>query len=258
MRQTTIRSAARCAALAALGALLVACASKNSATYDERDPLEPVNRVIFKVNDVVDRILFRPAAAGYEFAVPNVVRQGVNNFFTNAGTVGDMVNNFLQGKPRLGLSDAARIALNTSLGWFGLFDPATDAGLAKHNEDFGQTLGVWGFPQGPYLMLPLLGPQTVRSTVGLFTVDRQARVLRYDKNTRRRHALLALNIVRIRANLRFLNKQLDRAYDPYVFIRDAILQRQRFLRYDGRPPSLKQRLPADDSSDEGFAEDEDL
>lgn len=258
MRQTTIRSAARCAALAALGALLVACASKDSATYDERDPLEPVNRVIFKVNDVADRILFRPVAAGYEFAVPNVVRQGVNNFFSNVGTISDMVNNFLQGKPRLGLSDAARLALNTSLGWAGLFDPATAAGLAKHNEDFGQTLGVWGFPQGPYLMLPLLGPQTVRSTIGFFTVDRQLRVLRYDNNSNRRYALLALNIIRIRANLRFLNKQLDRAYDPYVFVRDAILQRQRFLRYDGRPPNLKQRLPADDSGDEGFAEDEDL
>lgn len=252
------RLAARCAALVTLGTILAGCASKDSPTFDERDPFEPVNRVVFKINDVVDRILFRPAAAGYEFVVPDVARQGVNNFFSNVGTVGDMVNNFLQGKPRQGFSDAARIALNTTVGWLGLFDPATDVGLAKHNEDFGQTLGVWGLPPGPYVMLPILGPQTVRSTVGFFTVDRQTRVLRYDKNTRRRYALLALNIIRIRANLRFLNKQLDRSYDPYVFVRDAILQRQRFLRYDGRPPQGNDALQDDEFADEGFVEDEDL
>ncbi|UCG73553.1 MAG: VacJ family lipoprotein [Chromatiales bacterium] len=252
------RLAARSAALAALSVLLAGCASKDSPTFDERDPIEPVNRVVFKFNDVVDRILFRPAAHTYEFVVPDVARQGVNNFFSNVGTVGDMVNNFLQGKPREGFSDAARIALNTTVGWFGLFDPATDAGLAKHNEDFGQTLGVWGFSPGPYLMLPILGPQTVRSTVGFWTVDRQLRILRYDKNTRRRQALLALNIIRIRANLLFLNKQLDRAYDPYVFVRDAILQRQRFLRYDGRPPQLDDGLQDEDFDEAGFDEDEEL
>ena len=258
MGNMSSRLAARCAALLALGVILAGCASKDSPTFDERDPFEPVNRVVFRINDVADRILFRPLAAGYEFVVPDLGRQGVNNFFSNVGTVGDMVNNFLQGKPRLGFSDAARLALNTTVGWFGLFDPATDVGLAKHNEDFGQTLGVWGFPPGPYVMLPIFGPQTVRSTVGFITVDRQTRVLRYDKNTRKRQALVALNVIRIRTNLRFLNKQLDRSYDPYVFVRDAILQRQRFLRYDGRPPQTDDALQDDEFADEGFVEDEDL
>jgi phospholipid-binding lipoprotein MlaA len=242
----------RGAASLLLAAVTVGCASKDSPSYDERDPFEPVNRVIFQINDTADRIIFRQAAYTYELLVPSVARQGVNNFYSNFGVITDMVNNFLQGKPRAGFSDAARFTLNFTLGWGGLFDPATDAGLAKHNEDFGQTLGVWGLPPGPYLMLPLLGPQTVRSTVGFFTVDRQTRVLRYDKNTRRRHALIALNIVRIRANLLFLNEQLDRSYDPYVFVRDAILQRQRFLRYDGRPPKTKKALEVEELEDQGF------
>ena len=257
MRLRTIRRAACGAAVLALGAILTGCASTDSATYDERDPFEPVNRVTFKFNDVLDRAILRHVAAGYKAVVPRPARQGVNNFYTNVGTIGDMMNNFLQGKPRRGLSDAARILLNTTVGWFGFFDPATDVGLEKHNEDFGQTLGVWGLPQGPYLMLPLLGPQTVRSTAGLF-VDRQWWILRYDENTRRRHALIALNIIRIRTNLMFLNSQLDRSYDPYVFVRDAILQRQRFLRWDGRPPDLEESLGDDSMEDEGFIEDEDL
>jgi phospholipid-binding lipoprotein MlaA len=248
----------RQAALALAVAALVACASKDSPTYDKRDPFEPINRVSFKINDTADRIFFRHVAAGYEKVVPNVARQGINNFFTNIGVITDMVNNVLQGKVREGLSDSVRFALNFTLGWGGFFDPATAAGLAKHNEDFGQTLGVWGVPPGPYLMLPLLGPHTVRSAVGFFTLDRQTRVLRYDKDTRRRHAILALNVVRIRANLLFLNEQLDRSYDPYVFVRDAILQRQRFLRYDGRPPETGQSLDDDGFDDLDFEEDEDF
>lgn len=251
------RLAARCAASLGAAVVLAGCAATDSTTYDERDPIEPVNRVMFKFNDTADRLILRHVASGYKTVVPEFARKGVNNFYSNVGTVGDMINNFLQGKPRRGFSDAARILLNTTLGWFGFFDPATDAGLAKHNEDFGQTLGVWGLPQGPYLMLPLLGPQTVRSTAGL-AVDRQWWVLRYDKNTRRRHALIALNIVRIRTNLMFLNKQLDRSYDPYVFVRDAILQRQRFLRWDGRPPERAESLEDEAFEDEDFDEDEDF
>ena len=242
--------------LVLLGAAVSGCASKDSPTFDERDPFEPVNRVFFQVNDIADRVVFRQAAYTYELFVPNVARQGVNNIFTNFGVLRDMANNVLQGKPRRGFSDAARFSLNFTLGWGGLFDPATSAGLAQHNEDFGQTLGVWGLPPGPYLMLPLFGPNTVRSTAG-FLVDRTFSPLSYDKNTRRRHALIALNIVRIRANLLFLNKQLDRSYDPYVFVRDAILQRQRFLRYDGRPPERDQDLD-EGFDDSGFDEDEEL
>lgn len=255
MNEHGIQQAATRAATLVAAAILAGCASTDSASYDERDPFEPVNRVVFKINDTVDRAVLRHVAAGYKFIVPSPARQGVNNFYNNVGTVADMVNNFLQGKPRRGLSDAARILLNTTVGWFGLFDPATDVGLEKHNEDFGQTLGVWGLPQGPYLMLPLLGPQTVRSTAGLF-VDRRWWILRYDKKTRRRHALVALNIIRIRTNLMFLNKQLDRSYDPYVFVRDAILQRQRFLRWDGRAPNRRETLEDDAFEDEGFEEEE--
>jgi phospholipid-binding lipoprotein MlaA len=239
---------------------LAGCASRDSATFDERDPFEPFNRVTFKFNDALDRAVLRHAAAGYKAITPEAARQGVNNFYTNVGTVADMMNNFFQGKVSAGFSDAARILLNTTVGWFGFFDPATAVGLARHNEDFGQTLGVWGLPQGPYLMLPLLGPQTIRSTTGLL-VDRQFWALRYDKNTRRRQALIALNVVRIRTNLMFLNSQLDRSFDPYVFVRDAILQRQRFLRWDGRPPveeGTLDDLGDDDFDDPGFDEDEDL
>ena len=250
------RLTARAFALSLLAVFLAGCASKDSTTYDERDPFEPVNRVIFNINDLADRIVFRQAAYSYELFVPSLARRGVNNFFSNLGTVRDMVNNFLQGKPRRGLSDAARFGLNTTLGWGGLFDPATDAGLAKHNEDFGQTLGVWGLPPGPYLMLPLLGPQTTRSTVG-FAVDRQYSQLFNYNNNDVRTRLLILNIVRIRANLLFLNEQLDRAYDPYVFVRDAILQRRRFLRYDGRVPPETNKLE-EGLDDVSFDDDEEF
>jgi phospholipid-binding lipoprotein MlaA len=250
------RLTARAFALSLLAVCLAGCASKDSTTYDERDPFEPVNRVIFNINDLADRIVFRQAAYSYELFVPSLARRGVNNFFSNLGTVRDMVNNFLQGKPRRGLSDAARFGLNTTLGWGGLFDPATDAGLAKHNEDFGQTLGVWGLPPGPYLMLPLLGPQTTRSTVG-FVVDRQYSLLFNYNNNDVRTRLLILNIVRIRANLLFLNEQLDRAYDPYVFVRDAILQRRRFLRYDGRVPPETNKLE-EGLDDVSFDDDEEF
>ena len=130
------------------------------------DPFEPVNRVIYKVNDFGDRYVARPVARAYEKATPGAFRLGASNFLDNLRYPITIVNDFLQGKVRQGGADFARFALNSTVGLLGLFDPATDMGLEKHDEDFGQTLAVWGVPEGPYLMVPVFGPYTVTSAVG--------------------------------------------------------------------------------------------
>src|SRR5450830_1572514 len=149
----------------AIAATLSACAS--TTANNPADPFEGYNRAMFKFNDTVDTYALKPAATAYKKVLPTFVQTGVSNFFGNLADAWTGVNNLLQGKGRDGVSDIGRVALNTTVGLLGLFDVASEAGLRKHNEDFGQTLGVWGVPSGPYLMLPLLGPSTIRDTAAL-------------------------------------------------------------------------------------------
>src|SRR5471032_3070838 len=142
--------------------LLSGCAGPNP-----RDPYEKFNRAMFKFNDTVDQVALKPAATAYRNVLPTFVQTGVNNFFGNLADAWSAVNNLLQGKGEAGMTDVTRFALNSTLGLAGLLDIASEAGLQKHKEDFGQTLGHWGVPSGPYLMLPILGPSTVRDTVAL-------------------------------------------------------------------------------------------
>jgi phospholipid-binding lipoprotein MlaA len=223
-----------------IAALLVlsicGCAAKNGAQLEEiSDPLEPVNRVTYKINDWGDKFILRPIAKGYEWLLPGFVRTGINNFYDNLGYPMDIVNALLQGKFTQAASDTGRLALNSTLGLAGFLDPATDIGLEQHEEDFGQTMGVWGIPQGPYLVVPLFGPRTVRSGVGNL-VDALYHPQVQMRNSSLRTKINILYFINLRSNLLGIDKELQRAFDPYAFVRDAYLQNRRYLLFDGNLP----------------------
>lgn len=217
--------------------LLGGCAS----THNPRDPFEPVNRAIYQFNDVLDKAILKPAATVYKGVLPQFVRTGVTNFYNNLYDILTALNNLLQGKIADASSDVGRIALNTTVGVLGLFDVATEVGLEKHKEDFGQTLGRWGIGDGPYLQIPFFGPSSLRDAVGQFgdfKVDPIRWIWRNHIATR--NSLWGLYFVNLRANLLDSTKILDEAaLDPYQFQRDAYLQRRRNLVYDGNPPPEK-------------------
>jgi phospholipid-binding lipoprotein MlaA len=225
-----MRLAAFCAIIG-LG-LLGACATNG----DPRDPLEPLNRSFYTFNDGLDTVLIKPAAEVYQGVIPPLARTGVSNFFSNLNDVTVTVNNLLQGKFSEALSDAGRLLINSTAGLFGLFDVATPAGLEKHDEDFGQTLGWWGVGDGPYLVLPFLGPRTTRDAAGL-VVDWNTAPVSYVDPVRDRNQLVGLALISNRAQLLSTSNLLSvAALDEYEFLRDAYLQRRRNLIHDGNPP----------------------
>lgn len=224
-----------------LPALLAALTLAGCATTDgdPRDPWEGLNRKTFAFNDALDKAVMKPIAQGYQKVTPDFAQEGVNNFYGNLEDIGTSLNNFLQGKPKAGATDAARFVVNTVFGVFGLWDIATPLGLEKHDEDFGQTLGLWGVPFGPYFVIPLLGPSSAR--------DAPARLV--DPSVYYNNYLpddvywtwWGLDKVRTRANLLKAEGILDEAaLDRYTFVRDAWLQRRRNQVYDGNPPKLKE------------------
>jgi phospholipid-binding lipoprotein MlaA len=220
---------------AALAIALVLGASAHAA---DSDPLEGWNRIVYRFNDGLDTVLLKPVAEGYRAVVPELARSGVNNFFGNVGDVWSAVNNLLQGKGQDAATMVFRVGTNTLFGIGGLFDVAGDLGLERQSEDFGQTLGRWGLGAGPYLVLPLLGPSSLRDTAAL-PIDMMAGVGAYTDDRRTTNSLAALQVVNTRANLLSAGKVLDDiALDRYVFIRDAYLQRRRNLVFDGDPPPL--------------------
>lgn len=220
--------------LAVLAALLLsACASTPGAGQDPRDPFENYNRAMYAFNTKLDQNVIRPVAEGYADYVPGFIRTAVGNFFGNIGDVWTAVNNYLQFKPREGTQDVARVILNSTFGIAGLIDVATPMGLPKHDEDFGQTLGVWGVKSGPYLVLPLLGASTVRDGLAR-PVDFVADPLNQVSDTRTRNMARVLRIVDDRADLLGASTLLeDAALDPYQFLRDAYLQRRESRVQDG-------------------------
>ena len=223
------------AALACLAAL-----SGCATTADNPDPWEGLNRKTYAFNDAVDRAVLKPVAQGYEKVVPAPARTGINNFFSNLEDVGTSLNNILQGKMVDGINDAGRVILNSTLGLAGLIDVASMNGMEKHYEDFGQTLGWWGVGPGPYLVIPLLGPSTLRDGPAK-VVDPQWYWPRLLDNDTLYWSLWGLDKVRTRASLLQGEKVLDEAaLDRYTFIRDAWLQRRRNQVYDGNPPRAKE------------------
>lgn len=212
---------------------LAGCASlPDSAKPEPRDPWERFNRTTFKVNDALDRAILRPTARAYVKVTPRLLRTGISNFFENLETVTTLVNDALQGKMGAVGHDSARFLLNTTLGLGGLFDPATAAGIDKNDEDFGQTLGKWGVSSGPYLMMPLLGPTTVRD--GLARIpDTFTDPSHYLEDDSTRYTITAVEIIDLRAGLLDLDAQLEQSFDRYAFVRNAWLQRREFKVRDG-------------------------
>jgi phospholipid-binding lipoprotein MlaA len=226
----------RISAALVLAGTLAGCATSGG---NPGDPLEPFNRAMFSFNDAVDTAVMKPVAKGYRAVLPGFVRTGVSNFFSNVEDVWICVNDLLQGKFQRGLGDFGRVLFNTTLGIGGLFDFASDAGLQKNNEDFGQTLGWWGVGSGPYLVLPFLGPSTTRDSLA-FLVDSEADLVWRIDNVPVRNSAVALRYVDRRAGILDATSLIDAAaLDKYTFVREAFLQRRRNLVYDGNPPKEK-------------------
>ncbi len=211
-------------------------ATDPQAAAENSDPFERVNRVVYDVNDKLDRAIFKPIAKGYEFVLPVVVRSCISNVFGNAADVPNAVNNLLQAKFRDASSDVCRVGVNTVIGVGGCFDVASKWGFEKHNEDFGQTLGRWGTPSGPYLVLPLFGPSTIRDGIALIG-DSYLDPFRYDTYVATRNITYGVRLVDKRAQALDTTNFIDNAaLDPYVFVRDAWLARRRSLILDGQAP----------------------
>lgn len=215
---------------------LCGCASTG---HNPKDPFEPLNRTVYKFNDTVDKAVVKPVAKGYQAIVPEAGRHMLSNFFSNLNDVTVAFNDLLQFKMGQAVSDTTRVVVNTTAGFLGLADVASTVGLEKHNADFGQTLGHWGLGSGPYLMLPLLGPSSVRDGVGLYA-DTTTSVMNKVKNVDTRNEAYVTNLIGKRAALLDQETVLDEAaIDRYAFIRDAYLQRRQSLVYDGNPPREK-------------------
>jgi phospholipid-binding lipoprotein MlaA len=229
-----INAGALRAGLLAVVLSLTGCAS----TSNPKDPFEPFNRAMFTFNDKVDQVALKPVAEAYSDYLPSFVRTAISNFFGNLGDVWTAVNNFLQGKMADGMSDVMRVALNTTFGFGGLLDIGSEANLSKHKEDFGQTLGVWGVKSGPYVVLPLLGPSTLRDTA-VKPVESAGDLWMYANPIPARNAGFAVRVVDQRADLLGASSLLeDAALDRYSFVRDAYMQRRESNVRDGAAPPI--------------------
>lgn len=232
-------------ARAALAALLLACAALGGCATvgaggpPPEDPFEGFNRKVYAFNETVDEAVMKPVATAYKKVVPQLVRTGISNVLGNVGDVWSAANHLLQGKIHTGLDMGMRVLTNTFFGLGGLLDPATEMGLTRRSEDFGQTLGRWGLGPGPYLVLPLLGPSTVRDGLSL-VVDRQFSASQLPKSESAGYAVTGLQIIDLRASLLDTTRLLDSvALDRYSFVRQAYLSRRLDAVYDGAPPMEK-------------------
>jgi phospholipid-binding lipoprotein MlaA len=235
-------------------ALLAAAVTSGSAVWAQSptsDPLESYNRFMFKVNDGLDTAVVAPVARGYQKVVPQMVRNGVSNFFGNFGDMWSVFNHLLQGKGTDAAEMTIRVATNSVFGIGGLFDVASELGIERRSEDFGQTLGRWGLPAGPYLVLPALGPSSLRDAAGRpLDMAWSPNLAVSDQATR--NALTTLSLVDTRAGLLNASRILDDiALDKYVFVRDAYMARRKNQVYDGNPPQEPQE--SDTESDKPAA-----
>ncbi|MFZ2268556.1 MAG: VacJ family lipoprotein [Azonexus sp.] len=218
------------------GILSLVLAGTAMAGDNPRDPYEGFNRTMYTVNEAVDKAVIKPVGQGYDKAVPLPLKASVGNFFGNAGDLWIGANGALQGKFADAGIDIGRLLINSTIGIFGLFDVASELGLEKHEEDFGQTLAVWGVGDGGYVFWPIIGPRTVRDTAG-WGVDYFADPVGYTRSIPVRNSMAALRFVDIRASLLPADKVVEEAaLDKYAYVRDAYLQRRRNQIFDGRPP----------------------
>jgi phospholipid-binding lipoprotein MlaA len=231
------------------------CASVPDEYRDPRDPLERYNRGMHEFNRAVDKAVLKPVAKGYKAITPEPVDRGITNFFNNIADVTSAANNLLQFKLSRAGSDVGRVVVNSTVGILGFFDVATNMGLPSYKEDFGQTLGYWGGEPSPYLVLPFLGPSTLRDTIGLAGDALTSPLFSVEKN-RVYWGLVAVDVIDTRADLLTAGTILEEAaVDPYIFLRDAYLQRRRSQIFDGNPPPEPdgEDIWAEDSADVGGA-----
>jgi phospholipid-binding lipoprotein MlaA len=221
---------------AVAASLMTGCATSGNP----KDPIEGFNRAMFSFNETVDKAVIKPVAQGYDYVTPQPIQTGVSNFFGNIADLWIGFNNLIQGKPGEALSDVGRVLINTTIGIVGLFDVATGMGLEKHEEDFGQTLGRWGVGDGAYVVLPIIGPRTLRDTGGFLADVWVDPVANHDPVSVRNWAL-ALRAIDARADFLDAEGVIETAaLDKYAYVRDAYLQRRRSLIYDGNPPRENQ------------------
>ena len=238
-------------AMALVAVVMHGCASlPPGSVRDPGDPFERYNRAAFSFNDAVDRAVLKPVAQAYEAVTPSFLRQAVGNFFDNLSDVSTVANDLLQGKPKMAATHTGRLAVNSTFGLLGLIDVATPMGLERQREDFGQTLGVWGFESGPYLVLPLLGPSSIHDTAGL-SVDFATDPVFHLDGRGARAATAGPRAVNGRSRLLEAETTLKEiAFDPYLFTRDAYLTRRRSAVHDGDPPERKEKLPQREADEE--------
>ncbi len=235
VHQAKLRAIAVASVVTAMS--LVGCAS--TTANNPKDPFESFNRTMFSVNEGIDTVV-KPVAQGYADYVPSPIRTGIGNFFGNIADLWIAVNNYLQGKITEGSSDVSRVIVNTTMGVGGLFDVATHLDLEQHNEDFGQTLGVWGVGTGPYLFWPFIGPRDVRDTFG-FLADTYTDPVWRVNNVPVRNSAVVVRFIDVRASLLPADKIFEEAaFDKYSYIRNAYLQNRLNAVYDGNPPRPKE------------------
>lgn len=222
--------------LLGLVATMVGCASIPAGVEPSpHDPWEPFNRSVFEFNEGLDAYLLKPVVAGYRFVLPEFIRDGIYNFFSNYSDIYTALQNLLQGKPGDAFSDLMRVVVNTTFGLGGLIDMATPGGLPKHKEDWGQTFGVWGIPSGPYVVLPFFGPSNVRDTFGTVADLESDYLFGYVKDIGLRNSITGLRVVNARNTYYEAGDLLDgAAIDKYSFMRDAYIQRREYQINEGR------------------------
>lgn len=229
--------------------ILTGCASV-PGEGTEGDPFESFNRAMFSFNDGLDEYILKPVAEGYDTVMPGPVKTGISNFFSNLGDLFTILNDILQFKFGQALEDTGRFIFNTTIGVGGLIDVATPMGLVKHDEDFGQTLATWGIGDGPYIVLPFLGPRTMRGTAGL-VVDSSYDPVYDIKDDEAMYGTILLRTIDTRYKLLKATRVVEQAaVDKYSFIRDAYLQNRKNLIYDGNPPEEKNNLLPESSPED--------
>ena len=235
-----------------VGYLLTGCATSPRPAEPDNDPFSRANRASYKINNGIDRYFFDPVTDAYRWVTPDYFERRITNFFNNFSDLNTIPNQFLQGKFGEGWSDVQRFTINTTIGLVGFYDVAGKWGYEQHDEDFGQTLGYHGIPAGPYLVIPLFGPTTVRDLAGTLTTTFISRILFLPVDSLLATSLRVLDTVDERARVdQKLEKVRETAVDEYLYLREAFIQRRNFLLYDGNPPmeDLDLLSPEDDDFD---------